>query len=77
MNEQEAGTRPDDAEHACDRCGRSDTVPCGDRWLCEECIAIAGSCCLEFGSDDLWQDAQEKPARNREAKTRNREHLAP
>jgi len=27
-------------------------VAIGDRWLCADCIAVAGSCCPEFGAFD-------------------------
>ena len=40
----------------CERCGRPDGIEIGGRQLCEECYQIAGSCCLEFGGDDLWQE---------------------
>jgi hypothetical protein len=40
----------------CRYCGKPaddavDGVP-----ICEGCYQQAGSCCLEFGGDDLWQD---------------------
>ena len=40
----------------CDTCGASGAVNVGDRWLCESCYVEAGSCCLEFGGIDLWED---------------------
>jgi hypothetical protein len=40
----------------CERCGRPDAIDIGGRQLCEECYQVAGSCCLEFGGDDLWQE---------------------
>lgn len=42
------------ATPCCEACGRADAVAMGDRWLCAECISIAGSCCPEFGSWDAW-----------------------
>jgi hypothetical protein len=36
----------------CEICGRTDPVAIGDRWLCADCIAVAGSCCPEFGAFD-------------------------
>jgi hypothetical protein len=33
--------------------------------ICEECYEHAGSCCMEFGGEDLWQkqeQEQEAPA---------------
>jgi hypothetical protein len=41
----------------CDTCGASGAVNVGDRWLCESCYVEAGSCCLEFGGIDLWEDS--------------------
>lgn len=40
---------------ACERCGRFGALSVGERLLCPDCHAIAGSCCLEFASDDLWE----------------------
>jgi hypothetical protein len=49
--------RPSSAlELVCERCGRPGSIEIGGRQLCEECYQIMGSCCLEFGGDDLWQD---------------------
>ncbi|MDW8342990.1 MAG: hypothetical protein RMM51_00690 [Verrucomicrobiae bacterium] len=59
-----AGTRP--ARHidavdqsptlpACERCGAPRASRIADRWLCTDCYTAAGSCCPEFGADDLWQ----------------------
>ncbi len=39
----------------CDRCGNPSSHDFGDRRVCEECCAAYGSCCLEFGADDLWE----------------------
>jgi hypothetical protein len=41
----------------CETCGASGAVKVGDRWLCESCYVEAGSCCLEFGGTDLWEDS--------------------
>lgn len=44
-----AGTR-------CARCGRTDDLHSfGDLTLCTDCYYIYGSCCMEFGADDLTQ----------------------
>ena len=43
----------------CERCGRPDGIAIRGRQLCEECCQIAGSCCMEFGGDDLWQDGDD------------------
>ena len=39
----------------CDRCGGFGAFDLGDRRLCEECYRACGSCCPEFGADDLWK----------------------
>jgi len=39
----------------CDICGRYGTFRFGDRKLCQECYEECGSCCPEFGKDDLWK----------------------
>lgn len=38
----------------CDRCGKFGAYVIDDRALCPECYAGSGSCCPEFGKDDLW-----------------------
>ncbi len=38
----------------CETCGRHDALDLGDRALCEACYEGCGSCCPEFGKDDLW-----------------------
>jgi hypothetical protein len=45
---------PEDEDARCDRCGGFATLAAGDRTLCEECYRGCGSCCPEFGQDDLW-----------------------
>ena len=40
----------------CERCGGPDTIEIGGHQLCADCYQIAGSCCLEFGADDLWEE---------------------
>jgi hypothetical protein len=44
---------------SCDRCGALSPLDFGDRRLCEECYGVCGSCCLEFGADDLWAGGDE------------------
>ncbi len=44
----------------CDCCGRFGAYGFGDRSLCLECYEEAGSCCPEFGSQDLWRFADER-----------------
>ncbi len=52
-----------DEERHCSRCGYFDPeVVSGDLRLCEDCYYLYGSCCMEFGSDDLWADRSESPA---------------
>jgi hypothetical protein len=50
-----------DDEARCDRCARFGAIEVGDRRLCEECYACAGSCCPEFGADDLWPKGEDEP----------------
>ena len=38
----------------CDECGRFGAFDLETRHLCEGCYQECGSCCLEFGKDDLW-----------------------
>jgi len=48
-----------DEDARCDRCGGFQAVDLGDRRLCEDCYGVSGSCCLEFGADDLWRNDDE------------------
>ena len=43
----------------CDRCGQPAVAKVGDEYLCESCYQNPGSCCMEFGGDDLWAFEQE------------------
>jgi hypothetical protein len=43
-----------DENTACDACGRFGAFRFGERTLCQECYEGCGSCCPEFGKDDLW-----------------------
>jgi len=38
---------------ACVRCGQPTDKKVGGLPLCDDCYAIRGSCCPEFGPDDL------------------------
>lgn len=38
----------------CEACGRGDALFMGGRWICADCISVAGSCCPEFGAWDAW-----------------------
>ena len=49
-----------DSGGICERCGGPESVEIGGHQLCAECYQIAGSCCLEFGGDDLWQEDDAK-----------------
>ena len=46
-----------DANAACDVCGAFGAFHFGERTLCQNCYEGCGSCCPEFGKDDLWQFA--------------------
>ncbi len=54
------GTAPECApknagEERCCRCRSFGAkVVCGDLRPCEDCYCLYGSCCMEFGADDLW-----------------------
>lgn len=39
----------------CDICGRFGAYEFDGQRLCPDCYESRGSCCLEFGSDDLWK----------------------
>ncbi|MGH7979852.1 MAG: hypothetical protein ACREE6_10790 [Limisphaerales bacterium] len=43
-----------DENAECDICGRPGAFHFGDRAVCLECYCGRGSCCPEFGKDDLW-----------------------
>ncbi len=43
----------------CRFCGRPTTLLIDGMPICEECYENAGSCCLEFGGQDLWQRREE------------------
>lgn len=43
-----------DENAVCDVCGRSGAFHFGDRTVCLDCYEGCGSCCPEFGKDDLW-----------------------
>ncbi|HBA82530.1 MAG TPA: hypothetical protein DCZ95_00405 [Verrucomicrobia bacterium] len=47
-------------DRSCERCGKKDGFHFGEHWLCGECFSLYGSCCLEFGGDDLWVFPEEK-----------------
>ncbi len=39
----------------CEACGRFGAYRLGDRTICQDCYTGSGSCCPEFGKDDLWE----------------------
>lgn len=43
-----------DSAAVCDRCGRLGVFHFEQGRLCAECYQECGSCCPEFGQDDLW-----------------------
>ncbi|HLS28005.1 MAG TPA: hypothetical protein VK041_05095 [Opitutales bacterium] len=43
-------------DFVCDRCGRPAAIEADDVKLCSECYQLVGSCCMEFGGEDLWDD---------------------
>lgn len=45
---------------ACELCGRFGAFRIGGRALCESCCSGCGSCCPEFGKDDLWTFPKEQ-----------------
>lgn len=46
-----------DENAACDTCGKFGAYHVDERTLCPECYTGCGSCCPEFGKDDLWAEA--------------------
>jgi hypothetical protein len=46
----------------CKFCGNPTSLMIGDMPICENCYNNAGSCCREFGDDDLWRDAKGEPS---------------
>ncbi len=39
----------------CDRCGNYGAFEFKDENMCSDCYCEQGSCCMEFGGDDLWE----------------------
>lgn len=56
---------------ACDVCGRFGAYHFGERLLCQECYAGSGSCCPEFGKDDLWTFENEERSQSDQLGNRN------
>ncbi len=64
MNEKPVERNPAGQPEAgpCERCGNPNAeVACGGHTLCLDCYYLAGSCCLEFGADDLWREVEAAP----------------
>ena len=40
----------------CEECGAFGAIEWDGKRLCPECSTAKGSCCPEFGKDDLWSD---------------------
>ena len=55
------------ADINCSQCGRYGAYDFGDENLCSECYGERGSCCLEFGSNDLWEEKNKETAENPES----------
>lgn len=53
MAQGESTELSQDEDAVCQRCGKFGAYPLGESTLCEECYAGSGSCCPEFGADDL------------------------
>jgi hypothetical protein len=51
---------PFDANATCTSCGQFGAYLLEGESLCAECYEKRGSCCAEFGGDDLWRARQEK-----------------
>jgi hypothetical protein len=47
-----------DERATCERCGRFGAYLFDGEALCAECYETRGSCCPEFGADDLWSCEQ-------------------
>ena len=47
----------------CRFCRRPTEILLGGVPVCEECYQNAGSCCLEFGGDDLWAEREQASAK--------------
>lgn len=45
-----------DPNATCERCGRFGAFNVAGQWLCASCYEASGSCCPEFGADDLWAE---------------------
>jgi hypothetical protein len=46
----------------CDRCGCFGAYAFDTAQLCADCYETRGSCCPEFGGDDMWEQKAASPA---------------
>jgi hypothetical protein len=53
-----------DPNLVCQRCGAYGAKPFCGELLCDACYSGAGSCCPEFGADDLWEGRLDELTRN-------------
>lgn len=51
-----------DESAVCEACGAFGAFHFADRTLCQSCYEGSGSCCPEFGKDDLWQTVEDVAA---------------
>ena len=59
MVKQEENDRVKFVEDAvCERCGKFGAFQFQDSVLCSDCYQGCGSCCPEFGADDLWAERE-------------------
>lgn len=49
-----------DENAACERCGRFGVFAFEGEKLCAECYGASGSCCAEFGGNDLTAEKGER-----------------
>ncbi len=60
MCKQARDQEQENRRRRCRRCGRMPAEKFGDQWFCRECFQQFGSCCLEFGGDDLWRQRDDE-----------------
>lgn len=57
-----------DANATCDECGAFGAFAFDGVKLCVRCYTEKGSCCPEFGKDDLWKNRDQADHPNSKAK---------
>jgi hypothetical protein len=60
MSEEQDNKAPFSEGEPCERCGKFGAYQFDGKSLCSDCYQGCGSCCPEFGADDLWQSAEER-----------------